>query len=379
MMIFNGKLALSTGTGLQVDLHHTLHTSHQELAIWGNQVADAAAHIQTVLERLHQLLTLQVVEEETIIGSQPHTIIDRIIHQCSCKIQEILMPGIYHKRNNPARLLEIHHSNARTPGAYPQITTVIGSKRGNTVVGQTGICHRIMSKVPAVRSQRIESTLYGSYPQGAIRCCIHRIHGIRRKTGRIRSFVLEKLQLQLTWCQLGDATCFGAYPDLSILGQQAVYKVATQRIHTAAIPMLNRTSLIIYNIHTTEGTHQKLIILCDGKTRYHLMLERMIGCRTVEFLLGAVKQATGGSQPDFSMIRDDGSCISVIELRKQRRDVLYHQLIVLDRELVYDSIVAQHNRAIAINIAKTKIRSIVRVADRQDTIHLALLIEGESG
>ena len=39
--------------------------------------------------------------------------------------------------------------------------------------------------------------------------------------------------------------------------------------------MPNRTCLVIYNIHTTEGTHQELIILCDGKTRYHLMLERM--------------------------------------------------------------------------------------------------------
>ena len=74
------------------------------------------------------------------------------------------MLGIYHKRNDPARLLEIHHSNARTPGAYPQISPVIGSKRGNTVVGQTGICHRIMGKVPAARSQSIESALYGSYP-----------------------------------------------------------------------------------------------------------------------------------------------------------------------------------------------------------------------
>ena len=183
------------------------------------------------------------------------------------------MLGIYHKRNDPARLLEIHHCNARTPGAYPQIPPVIGSKRGNTVVGQTGICHRIMGKVPAARSQSIESALYGSYPQGAIRGCIHRIHRIRRKTGWIRCIVLEKFQLQLAWCQLGDTTRFGTYPDLSILSQQAVYKVATQRIHTATIPMLDRTSLIIYNIHTTEGTHQELIILCDGKTRYHLMLE----------------------------------------------------------------------------------------------------------
>ena len=272
-MIFDGKLTLSTRTGLQIDLHHTLHTSHQELALWCNQASDATAHIQTALERLYQLLPLQIVEEETIIGSQPHTIIDRIIHQHSCKIQERLMLGIYHKRNDPARLLEIHHSNARTPGAYPQIPPVIGSKRGNTVVGQTGICHRIMGKVPAARSQSIESALYGSYPQGAIRGCIHCIHRIRRKTGWIRCIVLEKFQLQLAWCQLGDTTRFGTYPDLSILRQQAVYKVATQRIYTATIPMLDRTSLIIYNIHTTEGTHQELIILCDGKTRYHLMLE----------------------------------------------------------------------------------------------------------
>ena len=183
------------------------------------------------------------------------------------------MLGIYHKGSNLARLVKIHHSNACAPGAYPQITTVIGSKRGNTVVGQTGICHRIMGKVPAARSQRIESALYGSYPQGAIRGCIHRIHRIRRKTGRIRCIVLEKFQLQLAWCQLGDTTRFGTYPDLSILRQQAVHKVATQRIHTATIPMLDRTSLVIYNIHTAEGTHQELIILCDGKTRYHLVLE----------------------------------------------------------------------------------------------------------
>ena len=99
----------------------------------------------------------------------------------------------------------------------------------------------------------------------------------------------------------------------------------------------------------------------------------------MKLLLGTIIQATVGSQPDFSMIRNDGSRITGIEFREQRRDVLSHELIVLDRELVYDSIVAQHNRAIAIYIAKAEIRSIVRVSDRQDTIHLPLLIEGETG
>ena len=109
------------------------------------------------------------------------------------------------------------------------------------------------------------------------------------------------------------------------------------------------------------------------------MLERMIGCRTVEFLLGAVKQATVGCQPDFSMIRNDGSRITGIEFREQRRYILNHQLIVLDREFTHHSIIAHHHRAIAIYITKTEIRSIVRVADGQDTIHLPLLIEGETG
>ena len=171
--------------------------------------------------------------------------------------------------------------------------------------------------------------------------------------------MLEKFQLQLAWCQLGDTTSFGTYPDQSILRQQTVHKVATQRTHTAAgIPMPNRTSLVIYNIHTTEGTHQELIILCDGKTRYHLMLERMIGCRTVELLLGTIIQATVGSQPDFSVIRYDGSRITGIEFREQRRYILSHQLIVLDREFTHHSIITHHHRAIAIHIEKTEIRSI---------------------
>ena len=67
--------------------------------------------------------------------------------------------------------------------------------------------------------------------------------------------------------------------------------------------MLNIPSLIIYDIHTTESTHQKLIIWRNGETRHYLMLEGMIGCRTVEFLLGTIKQAAVGSYPYLAMIR----------------------------------------------------------------------------
>lgn len=129
----------------------------------------------------------------------------------------MLMLSIYHQRNNLVRLTEIHHSKAPSPGTNPELIAVIGCKNRDGIMRQTGICHRIMNKVHAAWSQGIETSLYGSYPQGSVGCRIHGIDSIRRDTARVGGVVTVEFQIQLTWSQLGNTTRLRAYPYLSVL------------------------------------------------------------------------------------------------------------------------------------------------------------------
>ena len=74
-------------TRLEVNLYHSLHTTHQEFALSGYQRTDAATHIQASLERFDELAALHIIEEETVIGSEPHTIVDRIVSQGTGKVE----------------------------------------------------------------------------------------------------------------------------------------------------------------------------------------------------------------------------------------------------------------------------------------------------
>jgi hypothetical protein len=106
-------------------------------------------------------------------------------------------------------------------------------------------------------------------------------------------------------------------------------------------------------------------------------------CLSLLIIIIAIQAVAIAAQPDLAILS-----------QTERENLVYHatlwgiqlirmifdgKLIVLDREFTHHSIIAHYHRAIAIYITKTEIRSIVRVADGQDTIHLSLLIEGETG
>ena len=74
-------------TRLEVDLYHALHAPHQKFALSGYQRTDAAAHFQASSERFDELTALHIIEEEAVIGSEPHTIIDRIVSQGTGKVK----------------------------------------------------------------------------------------------------------------------------------------------------------------------------------------------------------------------------------------------------------------------------------------------------
>ena len=333
-----GILAMA---GFQVHLYHTLHTTHQKLAISGNETSDAATHIEASLKWLDNLLPLHIVEEETVVGAQPHAIIDRVVSHGTGKQEQTLKSSIHHKRRNLARLLEVHHGKARTPGSYPEVATVVGGKSRHAVMRQTGIGNGIMNKVLATRSQRVESALHGSYPQRTIGCRIHGIDGIGRKTSRVRGIMAIEFELQLAGSQLGNATRFGGNPNLSVLGKQTVHEVTAQRIDgTIAVPMFYLARFFIEDIHTAECSHQEFIIRRDGKARHHLVLKRVVGSRAMILLLGAIKQAAIGGKPDFSVIRDDIASIAIFQQSKQGSDIPGNQPVILHREFAHHSIVA---------------------------------------
>ena len=87
LMIRHSEIALAMSTRLEVDLYHSPHTTHQEFALSGYQRTDAAAHILASPERFNELAALHIIEEETVIGSEPHTIIDRIVSQGTGKVK----------------------------------------------------------------------------------------------------------------------------------------------------------------------------------------------------------------------------------------------------------------------------------------------------
>ena len=228
------------------------------------------------------------------------------------------MLSIYHQRNNLARLTEIHHSKAPSPGTNPELIAVIGCKNRDGIMRQTGICHRIMNKVHAAWSQGIETSLYSSYPQGSVGCRIHGIDCVGRDAAWVGGVVTVEFQIQLTWSQLDNTTCLGTYPYLSVLREKTVDKVAAQRIHSrSSVPMFYLSGIIIEDIYATERSYQKFVIWRNGKARHYFVLERMVGSRAMEFLLCTIKQSAIRTHPYLTMIINKRPPIPTFERREQ--------------------------------------------------------------
>ena len=242
--------------GFQIHLQISSNFSHQETSIPGNQTADTATHRQSLWERYFQLLTFQIIKEQTGIGSYPHTIIPLIVSQSAHEIKQIMVFSICQNTRNLSWMLKIHDSQTCPPCTNPKISLGVGCKSRHTVVWQTGIGCRIMDEMFGMRHQTIKTALNRSCIERTIRRRIHGIDSIRGNTARIIRIMTVEFQLQQAWHQFGNTPRLRADPNLSVSGKKRINKVAAQGIDwTCYIPMLNLLSFIIKNIYTAERTH----------------------------------------------------------------------------------------------------------------------------
>ena len=145
-MIGYGEISLASTTRLEIYLHHAQNATHQEFAILSHQPADAASDVETVREWQDELLALHIIEEQAIVATYPHTVIDSIVSQGANEGEHLLVSIAHQETGEFARLAQWHHGNAPTPGTYPKVAMTIGSEGGHAVVRQTGVCHRIVSE-----------------------------------------------------------------------------------------------------------------------------------------------------------------------------------------------------------------------------------------
>ena len=73
---------------LQVDNHYSLHTAHPQITILGYYRSYASTNQLTLIERLYQLFFLEIVEEQPIVATYPHAIIDRIVSHSTDKVSQ---------------------------------------------------------------------------------------------------------------------------------------------------------------------------------------------------------------------------------------------------------------------------------------------------
>ena len=79
------------------------------------------------------------------------------------------------------------------------------------------------------------------------------------------------LQQQLPRHEFGNTPGLGADPYQALVGQETMYKVASQRQGTGSIPDGKAIGLVVIDIHTGKRAHQQGVVGCQGKTGEKLM------------------------------------------------------------------------------------------------------------
>ena len=111
-------------------------------------------------------------------------------------------------------------------------------------MGKSAVLGSVMGKQPTARLLAIEAALYGAHPQRAVRLHVHGIHGIAGEGARVAVLMRIVHQFQLAGSKLHDAARLSAYPDLSVLAENAIHEVAAQAVYgTQGVPLRNMPAM----------------------------------------------------------------------------------------------------------------------------------------
>ena len=87
------------------------------------------------MEGLHDFSGMVVVAEESVVCANPHQVVDRVVLQGTDVNQQRCMMGINCQGNDSLVLFQVDEANTASPGANPELFTVVGSQRGHGIVG----------------------------------------------------------------------------------------------------------------------------------------------------------------------------------------------------------------------------------------------------
>lgn len=121
------KVTSSVASTLQIHTHHSRHTPHEQLTLFGDDAANGTVDGTALWERIHDTMRLIIIEKESIVGTYPQPVVVRVKGESTYKPQ---VDGMARVNRQGPDAVALHRAHAPTPCAYPQRATVVGYETG---------------------------------------------------------------------------------------------------------------------------------------------------------------------------------------------------------------------------------------------------------
>ena len=78
-MVMSLEETLTFGARLEFDGHHATYATHHELTVFSDQTANTTFNVTAVGEGVFKSSGMEIVEEESLVGSYPHAMIEAVV------------------------------------------------------------------------------------------------------------------------------------------------------------------------------------------------------------------------------------------------------------------------------------------------------------
>ena len=114
-----GEETLAISTRFQIDANHSAYAAHHECAVAGDQRTYTTLYVAASGERIFQTLLAQIIEEQTLVGTYPHTFINAVVSQYTYEGKQRLVFAAHVQTLYIVGLLGVSYCHAASPRANP--------------------------------------------------------------------------------------------------------------------------------------------------------------------------------------------------------------------------------------------------------------------